>query len=106
MSVDLSNISAKKLAAKHLGLPPSLLVVLRIGGWAQGIDSPAFLNGIANTPDFADYDSVLPSLVGRFLVTVAVKSGDDLGADINVDLELSRIESMIANEAPGYFELD
>lgn len=103
--MDLSGISAKKIVAKVLGLPASNIVILRLGGWLTNVDSPAFLNGIQNTPNYADYDEAFPQLPARFLAIVAIKAGNTIGRELNIEVEQADIEAMIAAGTPGEFEL-
>lgn len=103
--MDLSGISAKKIVAKVLGVPASSLVVLRLGGWVKNVDSPAFQNGIQNTPDYADYDAAFPQESSRFMATVAIKAGNTVGRDLNIEIDQTDIEAMIAAGEPGEFDL-
>lgn len=103
--MDLSGISAKKLVAKVLGVDPANVVLIRLGGWVKNVDSPLFLNGLANTPDYASYDEAFPQETSRFMATVAMKAGNSLGRDFNIELDQADIEAMIAAGEPGEFDL-
>jgi hypothetical protein len=103
--MDLSSYSAKKIVAKVLGVPASSVVLLRLGGWVSNVDSPAFQNGIQNTPDYADYDAAFPQTSGRFMATVAMKAGNTVGRDFNIEIDKADIDAMIAAGETGEFDL-
>lgn len=103
--MDLSNYSAKKIVAKVLGVPAASVVLLRLGGWVSNVDSPAFTNGIANTPDYATYDAAFPQTSSRFLATVAMKAGNTVGRDFNIEMDQADVEAMIAAGEPGEFDI-
>lgn len=104
--MNLSSLSAKKIIAKRLGVSPDNFILLRLGGWVENIDSPAFQNGFANAPDPVGYDAAFPAKPVRFQATVAIKTGQTVGQAIFVDIDYRDIEDMVAAAGDGEYALD
>lgn len=104
--MNLSGFSAKKIVAKRLGIPVESFVLLRLCGWLENVDSPAFLNGVANTPNAVEYDAAFPQTGTKYQATVAMKIGNTVGQEIFIDIDHRDIEEMVNVGSAGEFDLD
>ena len=102
--MNLSQVSVKKVLASYINLPAASIVILRVSGWLSNIDSPAFLNGIQNTPNPEQYDTGFTQNPQRLQITWAIKAGGSVGSAMITEIEQSQIEELVTAD-PSAFDL-
>lgn len=104
--MNLEGISAKKIIAARLGVPVENFALLRLGGWLENIDSPAFQNGLANTENPLAYDSAFPVAPMKLQATVSMKIGNSYGQPIVIDIDAVDVVAHVNAGSPGEFSLN